>query len=253
MKSNKFKSLLESINSIDSPELRNAIKAGFDICFESIRYTESSNENDLWIDPPAVDASVEEIYQWINDKIDDDSLINNIIGTGASRTILANDKNTVFKYNAVEYSDVGNQITREILIYNNYPEYHDILPVIYSYGNNWMIEELLRDCKSSDLNKYIGGYSALFAGMSQIDEMIRRYNIESMDLLHRHIATNHKIKQHFPDKDIVNTHDLERIIKTPLERIVDFLITTKTDPSELRLDNLGVDSKGNIKILDFGI
>lgn len=250
-----FKPLIESINSIQSPELKHAMKSGFMLCFESIiRYDETKNVNDpLWIDPPPEDASFDELKQWINDKIDDGSLINNIIGTGSSRTILANDHKTVFKYNSVDGSDVGNQISREIEIYNEYPEFRDVLPIIYASGDHWMIEEHLSECKPKDLNKYIQGYSALIAGMSELDNMLRKYNMNNIDELKRHIATNHKIKQHFPDKDVIDTHDLERLIKTPLERIVAFIIATKTDPIELRLDNLGIDNKGNIKILDFGI
>lgn len=237
-----FVTFLEALNDID-PIIIGATKAAYIACFESpISYDDESHSKhgkmdkiskSTWGKYPPDDISVDDLKIWIENSINAGILSKSSTeSAGSSRIVVMNDHKTVLKYN---YSSSDNQIHKEIKSYiNHYDRFKDILPVIYAYGENWMVEEYIKPIDESSFHKLT--------------------NITSRELQYAIMSINNEL-MYKSLNDIISEDPNIYVSKLSncklLMRIIEFAVLCNLDLFEIRIDNLG-DKNGSLKVIDWG-
>lgn len=201
---------------------------------------------------PPKDINIEDLSIWLRQMRKDNVLLKNNIGFGVSKIVLYNDKNTVFKF---EYDDGLDQFNREISIYKKYgKKYKDILPKIYKYGKIWMIQEYLKPINKSEFKNntninYRDWTDALSgSGILFRSTYGKHIKPEEINNIVKDYVYNKK-KEYIPMyENIKYVYNSKFFLK-----IAAFAIETKTSFGDLIGDNLGINKKGQVKILDFGL
>lgn len=210
-----------------------------------------------WSEPPAKDASMEEVQEWVSIMVRRKVLKLANLGQGKSKIAKFNDNKTVFKWNH-DVTEFGDQIEEELRIYRRFgKKYSDVLPVLYDSGDNWLIQELLVPVED-DYNEFERITGVPF---HEFDEMKDQVNYAWQDTLNMIGKVSFdKFHKVFTDNFIRNTVGKQREVlwnklwnNNNIKRIFMFGIDAKVSIADFHDGNVGMTKDGKIKVIDFGV
>lgn len=210
-----------------------------------------------WSEPPAKDASMEEVQEWVSIMVRRKVLNLANLGQGKSKIAKFNDNKTVFKWNH-DVTEFGDQIEEELRIYRRFgKKYSDVLPVLYDSGDNWLIQELLVPVED-DYNEFERITGVPFY---EFDEMKDQVNYAWQDTLNMIGKVSFdKFHKVFTDNFIRNTVGKQREVlwnklwnNNNIKRIFMFGIDAKVSIADFHDGNVGMTKDGKIKVIDFGV
>lgn len=223
----------------------------------------SDKQNSPWVFPPG-DLSIPEIKKWVKD-MSKKGVFSKILGSGATRIAIFNDNKTVFKFNYSEDSYIGNQIEKEIMVYNKYKKkYSDILPVIYRFNKNWIIEQRINPF---DIDKFLqivdlDGFPELKDKMlfkirpffEKMDYLFLSHGFSLISMLHN--SPSYEVGVRDAKKagiDLKSFKEWEYALlkNESIYRILSFCSDSGVAMADMKPSNLGFDVY-KLKILDFG-
>ncbi len=193
-----------------------------------------------WIIPPPSTNSMKKIDKWISNNL---QYINKKSESfsGASKTCIMNDNNTVFKY-LYDIDNYGNQILEEIKIYKKwYSEFFYLLPKIFLFSKFWMIEEQVKLITKNSFYNYT---KVSYSKWRNLKDSIKlpKYSkkVDIMEILNEFTKRkNSKFKWILKNKILIS--------------IIDFCYKSGAKIGDMHYDNLGVSKKDKkLRILDYG-
>ena len=213
-----------------------------------------------WGELPPIDMSIEDLRDWVYIQ-QEEGVLGELVGEGATRQAIYNDGKTVFKFN---YSQrIGNQTKVEAEIYKKYgKEFSDILPKVYRNGENWIVQEKAEDIDADKFRTMVG------LGDSVVVWMLLMNYFEDMEYLLGNAFSLEEYKG-FANKDrgyvldIMNsknyggfsnqyTDNYHILTKSPIiQRMVEFCEKSGTKLRDMKLKNWGL-IKNRIVIIDSG-
>lgn len=245
------------------------------------RYDKDSGT--FWDYGPDEDATVDEIATFVSRAMNNGTLPKEQpIGNGSCRTVVANDRKTIFKYTYNPDAKYGEQTAQENSTYEKYgKKFLDVVPKMYNHGKHWSIQEFVgkfteeKFLESTGVD-YKDWVAYLYNVLLHSNEMIvdpqmtiKTQPVEGVkkELLST-IAFFEKLKQQsslvryvkaFMSSDPIKTQPIlskiDKAVKKSktLQRILKFCRDSKTKLVEIQDDNLGFRANGDMVLLDYGL
>jgi hypothetical protein len=195
--------------------------------------------NSPWIIPPPSTNSMKMLDKWLSSNLQYINK-NSESFSGASKTCIMNDNNTVFKY-LHDIEGYGNQILEEIKIYKKwYTEFFYLLPKIFSFGKFWMIEEQV---KLINQRSFYNCTKVSYDKWADLKDYIRlpKYSkkVDIMVILNEFVNDHSKFKWILENKVLIS--------------VIDFCYKSGAKVMDMHNENLGISKKDKtLRILDYG-
>jgi len=223
----------------------------------------STNQKSPWVFPPG-DLSIPEIKKWVRE-MSSKGVFKKILGNGATRVALYNDDKTVFKFNYSEDSYIGNQIEKEVSVYNKYKtKYSDILPKFYRYNKNWIIQQRM---EPFSIDKFLNivnldGFPELKDKMyfkvhpffEKMDYLFLSHGFSLIAMLHNSPSFEVGVRDARKAGIVLASFkewEYSMLKNNTVYKILSFCSGADVTMADIKPDNLGFDGD-KMKIIDFG-
>ena len=216
-----------------------------------------SETNTKWAKTPPVNATLEEVAEWVKQKEQNKEIEYMDLGKGISKMAKMNDGKTVFKWN-FDVTEHGDQIAREVEVYKKYyNKFKNVLPKFYKIGKNWLIQEFVEPASVSnnyeiskfkqitgvEFFEFYGDYGLIKSLVFVKKDFYMEYGNGTFEEFIKYFTRNGDTRSSY--KKLLGNENIRELLR--------FSYETGISMGDFHGGNIGITKDNKIKVIDFGV